>query len=85
VYKCYLKAGRAWLTLPFIIASAIAMQCIRFASIADESAHVIAASQITNTYTLVWWQENSFNREYSFYIALYAGLGISQALWTFFL
>lgn len=39
-------------------------------------------SQILSTYTLVWWQENYFNRPFSFYQGLYAGLGISQSIFT---
>ncbi|KAF9022512.1 hypothetical protein BDZ89DRAFT_203913 [Hymenopellis radicata] len=39
-------------------------------------------SQILSTYTLVWWQADHFNRPFSFYQGLYAGLGISQAMFT---
>ncbi|KAF8207123.1 hypothetical protein K438DRAFT_1962751 [Mycena galopus ATCC 62051] len=39
--------------------------------------------QIANSYTLVWWQENKFDKPFSFYQILYAALGISQAMLTF--
>ncbi|KAJ3722534.1 ABC protein [Lentinula raphanica] len=67
VYWTYVKAGHGWITVPLIVASIIMMQ----------------GSQIVNTYTLVWWQANTFLQPFSFYQVLYASLGISQALFTF--
>ncbi|KAJ6630972.1 P-loop containing nucleoside triphosphate hydrolase protein [Mycena sp. CBHHK59/15] len=67
VYGSYLKAGRGYLTLPLVLLAVFAMQ----------------GCQISNSYTLVWWQQNKFHRPFSFYQGLYAGLGISQAMFTF--
>ncbi|KAJ7454700.1 ABC protein [Mycena latifolia] len=67
VYGSYLKAGRGYITLPFVILAVLGMQ----------------ACQISNSYTLVWWQANAFNRPFSFYQTLYALLGVSQAIFTF--
>ncbi|KXN81322.1 Multidrug resistance-associated protein 1 [Leucoagaricus sp. SymC.cos] len=67
VYWKYLSAGRGWVTMPLLLLSIFFMQ----------------GSQIMNTYTLVWWQANSLHRPFSFYQGLYAGLGISQAVFTF--
>ncbi|KAF9490797.1 ABC protein [Pleurotus eryngii] len=69
VYWTYLKAGRGYIAIPLIVASIILMQ----------------SSQILNSYTLVWWQANSFGKPFSFYQILYACLGLSQATFTFFL
>ncbi|KAG8878402.1 hypothetical protein FRB97_002483 [Tulasnella sp. 331] len=67
VYATYIKAGRGWWTLPFIIISGVLMQ----------------VAQVMNSYWLIWWQANTFRHSSSFYMALYAILGISQALFTF--
>ncbi|KAL0573575.1 hypothetical protein V5O48_008389 [Marasmius crinis-equi] len=85
VYRTYLKAGKAYTTMPFIVLSALLMQ----------------GSQIVSTYSLVWWQAKSvvsplelsllfknlisstFNRPMWFYQVLYAGLGLAQATGTF--
>ncbi|KAI0342890.1 ABC protein [Trametopsis cervina] len=67
VYGAYMMAGRAYLTMPFIIVFLLLMQ----------------GSQIMNSYTLVWWQANTWNRPNSFYQILYACMGISQSLFTF--
>ncbi|KAF9448313.1 ABC protein [Macrolepiota fuliginosa MF-IS2] len=66
VYWKYLSAGRGFLTMPLLLLSIFFMQ----------------GSQIMNTYTLVWWQANTLDRPFSFYQGLYAGLGISQAIFT---
>ncbi|KAJ7352413.1 ABC protein [Mycena albidolilacea] len=67
IYGSYLKAGRSHFTLPFVILAVLGMQ----------------ACQISNSYTLVWWQQNKFNRPFAFYQALYASLGVAQATFTF--
>ncbi|KAJ3923547.1 ABC protein [Lentinula edodes] len=67
VYWSYVQAGRGLITIPLIVASIVLMQ----------------GSQIVNTYTLVWWQANTFLKPFSFYQILYACLGISQAMFTF--
>ncbi|KZS94671.1 ABC protein [Sistotremastrum niveocremeum HHB9708] len=41
--------------------------------------------QVMNTYTLVWWEANTFNKPVGFWMALYGGLGVLQALFTFLL
>ncbi|KAH9481477.1 Multidrug resistance protein fer6 [Psilocybe cubensis] len=67
VYKAWFVAGRGWFTAPILVLSVLMMQ----------------GSQLTSSYTLVWWQANSFHRAFSFYQTLYAILGISQAISTF--
>jgi ABC-type multidrug transport system fused ATPase/permease subunit len=44
---------------------------------------LMQGSQITSSYTLVWWEANQFHRGFSFYQILYACLGISQSTFTF--
>ncbi|KAF7295535.1 ABC protein [Mycena indigotica] len=46
-------------------------------------ATIMQASQVVNSYALVWWQRNTFNKSFAFYQVLYALLGIVQALFTF--
>ncbi|KAF5334268.1 hypothetical protein D9758_015549 [Tetrapyrgos nigripes] len=67
VYGSWLAAGKGYITVPLVLLSMLLMQ----------------GSQIVNTYSLIWWQGNTFNRPYSFYQVLYAGLGVSQAFFTF--
>ncbi|KDQ57350.1 hypothetical protein JAAARDRAFT_194496 [Jaapia argillacea MUCL 33604] len=67
VYWAYIKAGRSWLTGIPIVLCALIMQ----------------GSQVMNSYTLVWWQENGLDKPMAFYQILYACLGISQAVFTF--
>ncbi|KZT29601.1 ABC protein [Neolentinus lepideus HHB14362 ss-1] len=63
----YLKAGRGWFTAIPVVLFAVLMQ----------------TSQVLNSYTLVWWQANSFHRSTSFYQIIYAMMGVSQAIFTF--
>ncbi|KAJ7779407.1 hypothetical protein DFH07DRAFT_1030143, partial [Mycena maculata] len=67
VYGYYLKAGGGWLTVPAIVLATFLMQ----------------VSQALNTYTLVWWEDNTFNRCFGFYQVLYAMLSVSQSIFTF--
>lgn len=67
VYWAYLAAGRGAVMLPLIITFMLLMQ----------------ASQVMNSYTLVWWESNTWNRPNSFYQILYGCLGVGQALFTF--
>ncbi|KAI6039827.1 ABC protein [Pisolithus marmoratus] len=67
VYWSYLVAARGAVMLPLIIMFIFVMQ----------------GSQIMNTYALVWWESNTWNRPDSFYQILYACLGMVQALFTF--
>ncbi|KAG0698327.1 ABC protein, partial [Suillus ampliporus] len=69
VYWAYLVAGRGSLTGPLVVFFMIAMQ----------------GSQILNSYTLVWWESNKFDRPMSFYQTLYGCLGVGQAIFTLLL
>ncbi|KAJ7865946.1 P-loop containing nucleoside triphosphate hydrolase protein [Mycena leptocephala] len=69
VYGYYAKAGGGWLTVPLIALVAVLMR----------------GSQVANSYVLVWWQGNTFNKPFSFYQILYELLGISQATFTYLL
>ncbi|KAG2153342.1 ABC protein [Suillus clintonianus] len=69
VYWTYLVAGRGSITVPVVIFFMLVMQ----------------GSQIMNSYTLVWWETNAFDRPNSFYQTLYGCLGACQAIFTFFL
>ncbi|KZP33097.1 P-loop containing nucleoside triphosphate hydrolase protein [Athelia psychrophila] len=66
VYGAYIRAGKGWITMPVIITFMILMQ----------------SSQILNSYALVWWEDDTFHRPYSFYQIIYACLGVSQAIFT---
>ncbi|KAF8530162.1 ABC protein [Hysterangium stoloniferum] len=67
VYMSYLRAGKGIYTIPIVIISIVLMQGIL----------------ILNTYLLVWWQADTFNRSQAFYMTIYGCLGLSQALFTF--
>ncbi|PBL03741.1 ABC protein [Armillaria gallica] len=69
VYRSYLTAGGGYIVVSFVTLAVMLMQ----------------GSQILSSYTLVWWQANAFHRPFSFYQVLYAGLGLSQALFTMLL
>ncbi|PBK75557.1 ABC protein [Armillaria solidipes] len=69
VYGSYLTAGGGYIVVSFVTLAVMLMQ----------------GSQILSSYTLVWWQANAFHRPFSFYQVLYAGLGLSQALFTMLL
>ncbi|KAI0833290.1 ABC protein [Trametes gibbosa] len=67
VYGEYLRAAQAFFTGPILVVCMLAMQI----------------SQIMNSYTLIWWQANTWDRPNWFYQTLYACLGVSQAAFTF--
>ncbi|KAJ7746385.1 ABC protein [Mycena metata] len=67
IYGSYIKAGRGYITVPCILLAVLGMQ----------------GCQLSNSYTLIWWQANTFNRPFSFYQSLYAALGVSQSTFTF--
>ncbi|KAF8509514.1 ABC protein [Hysterangium stoloniferum] len=67
VYMSYLRAGKGVYTVPLVIVSAVLMQ----------------VSSILNSYFLVWWQADTFHRSETFYMTIYACLGLSQAIFTF--
>ncbi|KAG0699189.1 ABC protein [Suillus ampliporus] len=66
VYWTYLVAGRSSITGPLVLFFVLAMQ----------------GSLILNSYTLVWWENNKFDRPNSFYQTLYGCLGVGQAIFT---
>ncbi|KAJ7086329.1 ABC protein [Mycena belliarum] len=69
VYGYYLKAGGGWLSVPLLVVTAILMQ----------------SSAVANSYALVWWQDNTFKKSFTFYQVLYAILGIMQTFFTYML
>ncbi|KAG2138357.1 ABC protein [Suillus clintonianus] len=69
VYRTYLNAGRGSTLGPLVLLFVLAMQ----------------GSLILNSYTLVWWEANTFNRPISFYQTLYGCLGAVQVIFTFLL
>ncbi|KAG6332162.1 hypothetical protein ID866_6928 [Astraeus odoratus] len=69
VYWKYILAGRGAITLPLICLCVIMMQ----------------ATQIANSYALIWWEENAWNKHISFYQILYGCLAIGQTIFTFLL
>ncbi|KAG8995314.1 hypothetical protein FRB94_009286 [Tulasnella sp. JGI-2019a] len=69
VYSTYIKAGKGWWTMPFIILTGVLMQ----------------VSQVLSSYWLIWWQSNTFHHGSAFYMGVYAALGIAQAIFTFLL
>ncbi|KAG1832564.1 ABC protein [Suillus subalutaceus] len=66
VYWTYLVEGRGSITGPLLILIMLGMQ----------------GSLILNSYTLVWWEANKFDRPNSFYQTLYGCLGVGQAIFT---
>ncbi|KAF9243526.1 ABC protein [Melanogaster broomeanus] len=69
VYWAYMAAARGALTVPFVLLFMAGMQ----------------GSSIMNSYVLVWWEANTWNRPNSFYQTLYGCLGVGQAVFTFLL
>ncbi|KIJ66694.1 hypothetical protein HYDPIDRAFT_149564 [Hydnomerulius pinastri MD-312] len=69
VYWAYMVAGRGAITVPIALLFMLGMQ----------------GSTIMNSYVLVWWEANTFHHPNSFYQILYGCLGVSQAIFTFFL
>ncbi|KAF9237596.1 putative YOR1-ABC transporter [Melanogaster broomeanus] len=67
VYWAYLAAARGAVTVPFAMLFTVGMQ----------------GSSIMNSYVLVWWESNTWNRPNSFYQILYGCLGVSLAIFTF--
>ncbi|GAA6021728.1 hypothetical protein JCM11491_001395 [Sporobolomyces phaffii] len=67
VWRAYAKAANGYITIPLMLLSLILM----------------GASQVLSNFALVWWQNGTFDLGQSERIGLYAGLGISTALFTF--
>nr|GAT42790.1 ABC protein [Mycena chlorophos] len=49
------------------------------------SATLMQSAQVLNSYSLVWWEDNTFQKPFSFYQTLYAVLGIVQTIFTYIL
>ncbi|KAF8333586.1 ABC protein [Cantharellus anzutake] len=69
VYAAYIAAGGGAPIMVVILLSACLMQ----------------GGQLLTSYWLVWWQENTFRKHSSFYMGVYAGIGVGQAIATFLL
>ncbi|KAL0575903.1 hypothetical protein V5O48_006076 [Marasmius crinis-equi] len=67
VYKTYLKAGKGQFIVPFLLLSLCLVQ----------------GATVMSSYWLVYWQENKFGEPQGFYMAIYAGLGVSTAVAMF--
>ncbi|KZP02968.1 hypothetical protein FIBSPDRAFT_769650 [Athelia psychrophila] len=67
VYKVYLRAGKANIMLPILLLSVILIQ----------------GSTVMSSYWLVYWQESKWHQSQGFYMGVYAGLGVSQAIFSF--
>ena len=66
-YGGWLKAANGWVTVPLLL---LAVTCSQ-------------ALTIITSYWLVYWQEDQFNRQYSFYEGLYVLLGLGSAFALF--
>ncbi|KAJ7220100.1 ABC transporter [Mycena pura] len=69
VYKAYITAGNGKLVVPLLLLALVFVQ----------------GSNVMSSYFLVFWQENKFQRPVGFYMAIYAFLGVSQAITFFFM
>ncbi|KAF8969223.1 ABC transporter [Flammula alnicola] len=69
VYKDYMKAGHGEVVMPLLLLSLVLMQ----------------GATVLSSYWLVWWQEQSFHKPQGFYMGVYAGLGVAQAVASFFM
>ncbi|CCM01415.1 uncharacterized protein FIBRA_03466 [Fibroporia radiculosa] len=67
MYGEYLKAGKGFITFPLLLLLIAFMQ----------------GCTIMNSYTLIWWEANRWDKPNSVYQIMYACLGIGQALFTF--
>ncbi|RXW24280.1 hypothetical protein EST38_g1589 [Candolleomyces aberdarensis] len=67
VYRSYINAGRGEIVVPLLILSLVLMQ----------------GTTVLSSYWLVWWQERTWNQSQGFYMGIYAGLGVGQAVAAF--
>ncbi|GAA5962545.1 hypothetical protein JCM21900_003672 [Sporobolomyces salmonicolor] len=67
VWRQYAQAANGIITVPCLVLSLFLM----------------GASQVLSNFALTWWQTDDFGLGQSRYIGLYAGLGISTAVFTF--
>ncbi|EIW84207.1 ABC transporter [Coniophora puteana RWD-64-598 SS2] len=68
VYSEYISAGHGLVVVPLLIVSLALMQ----------------GSSVMSSYWLVYWEERKWHQSSGFYMGIYAGLGVSQALTMFF-
>ncbi|KAI9447656.1 ABC transporter [Lactarius indigo] len=64
VYKQYIQSGNGVVLLPAMLVATVLMQ----------------VSFVLSSYWLVWWQERQWKRPQGFYMAIYATLGLGQAI-----
>ncbi|KZT07645.1 P-loop containing nucleoside triphosphate hydrolase protein [Laetiporus sulphureus 93-53] len=69
VYRRYLAAGKGGIILPLLIASIALLQ----------------GAQVMSSYWLVYWEEVKWPYGSGFYMGIYAGLGVGQAVFFFFM
>ncbi|CAK5275397.1 unnamed protein product [Mycena citricolor] len=69
VYKTYIQAGNGKYIVPLLFLSLVFLQ----------------GSNVMSSYWLVYWQERKWPRPQGFYMAIYAVLGVSQAITFFFM
>ncbi|KAL8290351.1 hypothetical protein RQP46_002609 [Phenoliferia psychrophenolica] len=67
VYGKFLRAGKGHITVPLLLTALVLLQ----------------TAQVLGSYWLVFWQEDHFNQPQSFYMGIYAVLGVMQALFSF--
>ncbi|KAI3479513.1 hypothetical protein L1887_58424 [Cichorium endivia] len=67
VYLSYFKFGRGAYMVPLCVGSLALMQ----------------TTNILNSYWLIWWQKNHFEKSIGFYMGIYAMLGIVVTILTF--
>ncbi|KAL1740116.1 P-loop containing nucleoside triphosphate hydrolase protein [Schizophyllum fasciatum] len=67
IYGEYAKAAHGYIVIPLLIASLAILQ----------------GATVMSSYWLVWWQQNTFKQSEGFYMGIYAGLGVAQAIFTF--
>ncbi|KZT73163.1 hypothetical protein DAEQUDRAFT_808686 [Daedalea quercina L-15889] len=69
IYRQYLHAGRGEILIPFLVISVALLQGI----------------QVMSSYWLVYWEERKWPYGSGFYMGIYAGLGVGQAVFFFFM
>ncbi|KIM84372.1 hypothetical protein PILCRDRAFT_96946 [Piloderma croceum F 1598] len=67
VYKEYLRAGNGQIIVPLLLISLALMQGVT----------------VMSSYWLVYWQERKWQKPQGFYMGIYGGIGVSQAVVNF--
>ncbi|KAH9902793.1 P-loop containing nucleoside triphosphate hydrolase protein [Cubamyces lactineus] len=67
VYLEYLRAGKGYIIIPLLVLSVALLQ----------------GTQVMSSYWLVYWEERKWPFGSGFYMGIYAGLGVSQAVFFF--